>query len=466
MKPRIVAGLAGFVLASAARADVTFQMLGFGAATDVNADGTVIVGNSEGVYETWRWTEATGQVLLGRSSVAVLGVGAGTPDVSADGTRVSATILGADSTYVTQGLWTEGSGWQETMPPIPPDGGLLDNAYGSAWGLSGDGVTLVGLYWRPGQPGGSAHACRWTSATGVVDLGSDGGSSRANAASHDGRVIAGWDEHADGHWRPAVWVDGVKQILSVNDVFCEAAAVNVDGTIIGGQSYDPTSQLDVAAVWRRNDGTWDEELLGALPGTFPVYGIAIAEAMSADGRLVVGYNSFSGLDATGFLWTEATGMIDVVPFLAQHGISLPSGFDVISLDGVSDDGKTIVGSGRDTYPPFHVRTFVIRLSEPVGAPSVAAASSPSPALRVFPNPAREATGVALELPRGADARLEVVDVTGRLVRRLADGALPSGPSEFRWDGRDASGRRVGSGVYYVRLAAPGISETVKVVFSR
>jgi probable HAF family extracellular repeat protein len=457
--------LVGLVAASVARADVTFQMLGYGGATDVSADGTVIVGNSEGTYETWRWTQATGQVLLGRSSVEVLGIGAGTPDVSADGTRVSATILGADSTYATQGLWTEGSSWQEAQP-LPADCGLMDGSYASAWGLSGDGNTLVGLYWRPGQPGGSAHASRWTPGDSVVDLGSDGGNSRANAVNYDGTVIAGWDEHPDGHWRPAVWENGAKQILSVNDVFCEADAVNEDGTVITGQSYDAGTNLFVAAVWRKSGATWNEQLLGALPGTFPVYGYVTAQGVSADGKLIVGYNAFSGQDATGFLWTQSTGMVDLVPFLTHHGVTLPSRFDFLSLSGVSDDGKTIIGFGQDTFAPYHIRSFVIRLSEPVGAPILASAPASAPVLHVFPNPARQATEVTLDVVGGNDVRLEIFDVSGRLVCRLVDGKLPMGRRALRWDGRDASGAAVSSGVYQVRVSVGDVRETKKLVFYR
>jgi uncharacterized membrane protein len=214
MRPLLALAAGIAVLASPASAAVTFEIIGEGYATDVSDDGTVVVGNLQASYEPFRWTAATGVVPLGRSSVEVLRVGGGIPAVSADGTRVSSTILGADSTYATQGLWILGQGWLETMPPTPPDGGLMDLQYGSAWGLSGDGTTLVGLYWRPGQPGGSAHASAWTAATGVVDLGSSGGDSRANRANHDGAVVTGWSANpVSGDWRPAVWVAGELTIL-------------------------------------------------------------------------------------------------------------------------------------------------------------------------------------------------------------------------------------------------------------
>ena len=74
---QLLAALA--VLGGSARAEVTYEVIGFGMATDMSADGTVVVGNTEGAYETFRWTEAEGIVPLGRASVPVLVRGAGSP---------------------------------------------------------------------------------------------------------------------------------------------------------------------------------------------------------------------------------------------------------------------------------------------------------------------------------------------------------------------------------------------------
>jgi uncharacterized membrane protein len=467
MKRTCILPLVGLVfLGGHARADVSFEIICLGYATDVSADGAVVVGNTQGDFETFRWTEETGRVLLGRPTVPVLGSGAGAPDVSADGTRISATILGADSTYGTQGRWTEGLGWQETMPPPPPDGGLLGDFYGSAWGLSDDGETLTGLYWRPNQPGGSAHASAWTKNTGVGDLGAEFGNSRANDANEDGSVIVGWDEASFGNWRPTVWVNGNKTILSEHDAWCEASTVTPDGTLIGGNSYDETSTLRVAALWRWNGSSWDEELLGSLPGNHPNFGIAICNDMTPDGRVVVGYNRFSNPSlATGFIWTEQSGMVDVEDFLTERGVALDPTFNILSVSGISHDGATMVGSGEDMFPPFSARSFVIRLDHPVGAPAVET-STVTAQLRLFPNPTRAATTFSFDLPRRAPVDLEVYDSSGRLVRRLLRGLLPAGHHGARWDGRDAAGQRVAAGVYFSRLRAGAHHETRRLVIVR
>jgi len=81
-----------------------------------------------------------------------------------------------------------------------------------------------------------------------------------------------------------------------------------------------------------------------------------------------------------------------------------------------------------------------------------------------PNPFRQSTLVRYAAP-AAGARIEVgiYDVGGRLVRELVNEHQAGGPHEVRWDGQDAAGRAVASGVYLVRLAAGGEQHAARVV---
>ena len=75
------------------------------------------------------------------------------------------------------------------------------------------------------------------------------------------------------------------------------------------------------------------------------------------------------------------------------------------------------------------------------------------ALRAIkPNPFRTNLEVAFTLGRAGPVDLVVYDVLGREVRAVARGSrLEAGPQSLTWDGRDASGRETGAGVYFVRL---------------
>jgi hypothetical protein len=63
-------------------------------------------------------------------------------------------------------------------------------------------------------------------------------------------------------------------------------------------------------------------------------------------------------------------------------------------------------------------------------------------------------------------RLDVVDASGRVVRRLADGRLPLGAQRLGWDGRDGLGLASPSGVYYYRLESVLGVESGKLVLVR
>jgi len=83
-----------------------------------------------------------------------------------------------------------------------------------------------------------------------------------------------------------------------------------------------------------------------------------------------------------------------------------------------------------------------------------------PGLSAAPNPFNPTVEIAYELARSGPLRLVVVDARGREVCVLADGIAAAGAQRWRWDGRDAAGRTVASGVYVLRL------ETVERVVQR
>ncbi|MFH0778472.1 MAG: FlgD immunoglobulin-like domain containing protein, partial [Candidatus Eisenbacteria bacterium] len=110
---------------------------------------------------------------------------------------------------------------------------------------------------------------------------------------------------------------------------------------------------------------------------------------------------------------------------------------------------------------------VSRTMENVHSPG---GSSPLPsglvARRCVPNPFSVTTSAVFTVgapERPVRVSVRVFDVTSRLVKTLFRGELPSGHYSVEWDGRNEKGRRVPSGVYFVRLEAEGTLRTVKVV---
>jgi len=86
-------------------------------------------------------------------------------------------------------------------------------------------------------------------------------------------------------------------------------------------------------------------------------------------------------------------------------------------------------------------------------------------LGASPNPFSSATTVEFALARPGRAVLDVFDVGGRRVRRLAEGAFPAGTERVEWDGRDDSGRRVEPGAYFVHLRSASGTLTQRLVLA-
>ncbi len=84
-------------------------------------------------------------------------------------------------------------------------------------------------------------------------------------------------------------------------------------------------------------------------------------------------------------------------------------------------------------------------------------------LEVSPNPFNPRTEVAFELPRREDVRVEVLNQRGSRVTTLHTGELASGRHVLTFDGHDASGRSLASGVYFVRLLGSSGQQQVRKV---
>lgn len=65
------------------------------------------------------------------------------------------------------------------------------------------------------------------------------------------------------------------------------------------------------------------------------------------------------------------------------------------------------------------------------------------------------TTVPFRLSAAGRVRIEVLDASGRLVRRLFDAEAAAGEHQVVWDGSDGSGRSQSPGAYFVRMSIDG-----------
>ena len=297
----------------------------------VSGNGAVVIGSSETDLGStvFRWTIPNGIEDLS----SVIGI----PPAQVRALSFNGSVLVGKSAEGTAFRWSQVDGFQI----IAGEG----SNFTAAHAVSSDGSIVVGGgYIFPFPP---ASAFRWTAATGAIRLDNLSGydNSEAFAVSNDGNVIVGvsytgpagpYVGGSDQQAQAVRWVadgSGGFTVQALGDlpggnVMSRASAVSADGTVIVG-----VSESDLGPEAFRWTATEGMQRLGdgALEGAF---------AISADGSVIVGGNQ-----GNPFIWDQNNGVRSLNQVFFELGMPDPvaDGWSILSLVGISADGRTIVG---------------------------------------------------------------------------------------------------------------------------
>ncbi len=229
---------------------------------------------------------------------------------------------------------------------------------------------------------------------------------------------------------------------------------DVGGELIGPQTYTffPTvmvdSDLNLAIAFAASNSIiycgayYATRFAGDAPGT-----------MSFPATLQSGVAQYKRFHSgTRNRWGDYTGLalcpVTESTFYVFNEYAGPTGTPGTGSNG-SENGRWFTKLGW----------FRIKLPTPVGD---VAAFATSLAQNV-PNPFNPATTIHFTLADRSRATVDVFDAGGRWLRTLLDEERAAGAQQVRWDGRDAHGDAVSSGVYFYRLTAGGVSQAKKMV---
>lgn len=151
----------------------------------------------------------------------------------------------------------------------------------------------------------------------------------------------------------------------------------------------------------------------------------------------------------GQTWTSVEHSMDDTTAWTQVSVNLLSVFaslDKVQFRFVAED------AGSGSLVEAGVDDFVLLASFGMtGVDDGLSVGFPTALAQNHPNPFNPRTEIRFSLEQAGSARLRVFDAGGRVVKVLADGPLPAGQHQVVWDGTDARGNAVASGVYFYRL---------------
>lgn len=322
-----------------------FMSIGIGSANAISGDGRVVVGYDV-INGSFYWTAGTGQVFVPAMEGAFLDV---TNDTAAVGYFRDPETLYADSLpTLVAGYWHRGE-WMSIggLPGVEP---LDENSFSWAYGISGDGSTIVGSCWVPGW---KTEAFTWNADSGMIGLGRQGdASSRVNKPSFDGSIMVGWDGDVNVDRRPFMWNPDPVYLGSLDPTWNggEAYDVSPNGRYVTGIS------AGMAFLWTPEDSMQAISSLNDYP--WGAWGFAVSNTGVVVGQVDLGFFDYQAM-----IRLPGHNAMLLKDYLISKGVPGLEDWLLVQANGISDDGTLVCGWGVDMNNPFSYQSFVIRLGD-------------------------------------------------------------------------------------------------------
>jgi len=240
---------------------------------------------------------------------------------------------------------------------------------------------------------------------------------------------------------------------------------------------DPADPRQISPPGSSRDGL---DLDGALPddvrrgGTFSIPPVPTEYPWGALQGLVMAARILERYDPYLAIWHvgddavfRAARLLQVV-WDGEYGGWAAAGDDAWMLPFLDDAYGTTWshgvewGAGKNTGWAY----VLLPPANETGAPTPEAPSRRARLQRSAPNPFASATELRYSVAAAGRVEIGVYDVAGRLVTTILDGFRAPGSHVARWNGVDAHGRPVASGIYWVRLHSGDSGDAIKVTLVR
>jgi hypothetical protein len=308
----------------------------------------------------------------------------------------------------------------------------------------------------PITPG--AFATCWDHALGDNSTGNGGGTATdcgAPTANSDYATNVMAYNLAQNSWKPHWFIPGFDPTVEGwYDIYLKA----FDGEQLVAASRIKIIVGDpVVECTPDNIPSWDGNIaFGTAEATIDLdvpNGIKSIELLPASDNIVL-------LDMVGLGDLSGTGPIDADP-------GLQDGYSKIEYTGGSAPSSVSAKFGPESQAGSR---FMFLVTDQAGCelqvdPQIDLSTTPTKvALHDnYPNPFNPSTTIRFDVPEASDVRLAVYDVMGRKVKTLLAGNVEAGSHEVTWDGTDAAGGAVASGIYLYRFETGSLSRTKQMI---
>ena len=213
---------------------------------------------------------------------------------------------------------------------------------------------------------------------------------------------------------------------------------------------------DNKIAWYENDGSESFTLHIITTGVLKPSSVF---AIDVDGDEDIDVLSASETDNK-IVWYENDGNQIFTPHTITADVNEPTSVFAIDVDG-DGDIDVLSASQFDNKIAWYENSA----SLPVTSVNFNVPGVPQQFIlhNNYPNPFNPATTITYDLPEAANVVLKIYNVLGREVRTLLNTRQQPGIKSVVWDGRNALGIKVSSGIFIYRLQAGDFVQTKKMI---
>ena len=223
---------------------------------------------------------------------------------------------------------------------------------------------------------------------------------------------------------------------------------NRNFAFVGAQWTNQTEEAVAAAPLARSNQTWAFVVSGHLKG------IAHSNGYTVEVRNLR-TNTLMTAEVRSNYFAAATADLNYRS-IVEVG-------DTLEVTVTDTNGNIVSETFSFTVNAAHLENAVMTVSlDSIGTPKQ------NQLLQNYPNPFNPETWIPYQLSEASPVSVSIYDTTGKLVRTLPLGFQAAGFYNSReraayWDGRNALGERVASGIYFYQLTTPAFQQTRRLV---
>jgi len=248
-------------------------------------------------------------------------------------------------------------------------------------------------------------------------------------------------------------------------------SINCDHDCISGNSIHDNVWIGIDLD---DDGVtlndpWDPDMIANQDLNFPVITKAINDNATGQttisGKIDIDSDPIQAIVEVFKAAPDPTGYGEGELFLGSISPAVDSTWTIVVSMGLAY-GDSITATTTDTYGNTSEFCLNVMVDTLQGIKEKSSAKIDNRKIELLPNPFSSSITIEFSTLKKGHISLKIYDMTGKLVKTIANGMYKASSYRMKWNGMNENGIKVTPGIYYCKLKTEHYSSTNKIIMIR